>query len=173
MRTVRELQPIAQRLDGFAFAKQMGPFVLMQRPDTKAKAPGGDDWATETAPLPHGAVRPSHAPVDYEDLLIATLPPPAKDGSLQLIVGRSPDCDVVLVDAAVSQKHAAIEWDGRTGVLRELGSANGTFLNGIRIGSRAVLRTGDELSFGDSHFVYLLSGELHARLLRRWPDPKP
>ncbi len=145
----------------------MGPFVLMQRPDTKPRPPRGDDWLTGTAPLPSASVRPELEPIDFQDLLIGTLPPPAADGSLQLVVGRSPDCDVVVDDAAVSQKHAAILWDGRSGLLRELGSANGTFLNGIRIGSRAVLRTGDELSFGQSHFVYLLSGELHARLLKR------
>ena len=166
MRPVRELIPIARQLDGFAFAKQMGPFVLMQRPDPRPKAPRGADWATSTAPLPSGMVRPDLEPVPFEELLIATLPPPQADGSLQLIVGRSPDCDVVVDDPAVSQKHAAILWDGRAGLLRELGSQNGTFVNGIRMGSRAVLRTGDDLSFGESHFIFLLSSELHARLLR-------
>jgi len=144
----------------------MGPFVLMQRPDTRPRVPSGDDWMSGTAPLPSATVRPALEPIDFQDLLIGTLPPPQKDGSLQLVVGRAPDCDVIVPDPAVSLKHAAILWDGRSGLLRELGSANGTFLNGIRIGSRAVLRTGDELSFGQSHFVYLLSGELHARLLK-------
>jgi hypothetical protein len=144
----------------------MGPFVLMQRPDPRPKGPTGADWATSTAKLPPASVVADLEPVPFEELLIATLPPPQADGSLQLIVGRSPDCDVVVDDPAVSQKHAAILWDGRAGLLRELGSSNGTFLNGIRLGSRAVLRTGDELSFGQSHFVYLMSGELHARLLK-------
>ena len=65
-----------------------------------------------------------------------------------------------------SQKHAAILWDGKTGLLRELGSSNGTFLNGLRIGSRAPLRTGDDVSVGQSHFVYMLTTELYAKLLK-------
>lgn len=166
MRPVRELVEIAKQMDPFAFAKQMGPFVLMQRPPKGE--PGGADWMTSTAKLPPASVvKEELGPVELEDLLIATLPPPAKDGSLQLIVGRSLECDVVVDDPAVSLKHAAILWDGRQGLLRELGSANGTFLNGIRIGSRATLRTGDELSFGQSHFVYLLTSELYARLIKR------
>lgn len=165
MQRVRDLVGLAHLLDGFAFQKRLGPFVLMQRPPTILNPPTGKDWATSTAPLPPANVVELE-PIDLPELLIAMLPPPAKDGSLQLVVGRSPECDVVVDDPAVSQKHAAILWDGTSGLLRELGSSNGTFLNGIRLGSRAALRSGDELSFGQSHFVYLRTSELHAKLLK-------
>ena len=167
MRPVRELVELARKIDPFAFATQMGPFVLMQRPSARVEIPSGGDWMGRTAPLPQASVvKDQLGPVQLEELLIATLPPPARDGSLQLVVGRAADCDVVVDDPAVSQKHAAILWDGQKGLLRELGSSNGTYLNGIRLGSRAVLRTGDELAFGLSHFVYLLSSELYAKLLK-------
>ena len=169
MRRVRELIDMARALDAFGFHKHLGPFVLMQRPPTIVNPPRGKDWATSTAPLPSAHVKEKLEPIDLPDLLIATLPPPRKDGSLELVVGRAPDCDVLVDDPAVSLKHAAILWDGQSGLLRELGSSNGTFLNGIRLGSRAVLRSGDELSFGHSHFVYLRTGELHARLLKEKP----
>lgn len=163
---VRELAAIARKLDGFAFAKQMGPFVLMQKSAAAPRTPSGADWQTSTSRQPSASTKKDPAAVEFADQLVATLPPPAADGSLQLIIGRSPDCDVVVDDPAVSSKHAAILWDGRSGVLRELGSSNGTFLNGLKLGSKAALRSGDQLAFGDSHFVYLLTSAMHARLLK-------
>lgn len=165
MRPVKELAALARKLDPFAFSKQMGPFVLMQRPGSEPASAG--DWMSSTAKLPPASVvKEKLEPAVLEELLIATLPPPQKDGSLQLVVGRALDCDVVVDDPAVSLKHAAILWDGRAGLLRELGSSNGTFVNGMRIGSRAALRTGDDLSFGKTHFVYLLTSELYASLIK-------
>ena len=167
MLRIRELAELARKLDIQAFEAQMGPFALMQRPTPEAlKAKSARGWDLATASLPAVSVKGPPAPVDFEELLVATLPPPAPDGSLQLIIGRSPECDVVLDDPAASAKHAAIRWDGKTGVLQELGSSNGTFLNGIKLGMYAALRTGDALAFGRSNFIYLLTAELHMRLLR-------
>jgi hypothetical protein len=159
---------VAKELDAFAFAKQMGPFVLVQRPvpATPRIIPSGPKWDISTAPLPASNVRPDLDPLPFEELLVAMLPPPQRDGTLQLVIGRSPDCDLVVDDAAVSQRHAAILWDGAVGLLRELGSSNGTFLNGLKLGSAAKLRTGDQLSFGQSHFTYLRTSEFHAKLLK-------
>ena len=64
MKRVRDLIPLAKKLDGFAFAKQMGPFVLMQRPSDLPKVPLGTDWQSSTARLPpqSNRVLPTHAP---------------------------------------------------------------------------------------------------------------
>jgi hypothetical protein len=164
---IRELAELARKLTVQAFEEQMGPFALMQRPipeSLKTKSAAG--WDLRTAPMPAVSVKGPAIPVEFEELLVATLPPPAPDGTLQLIIGRSPECDLVLDDPASSQKHAAIRWDGKCGVVQELGSSNGTFLNGIKLGMYAALRTGDDIAFGRSHFIYLLTPELHARLLR-------
>lgn len=167
MLRIRELADLARKLDAQAFEEQMGPFALMQRPTPESlKHKSARGWDLATAQLPAVSVKGPPAPIDFEELLVATLPPPAPDGSLQLIIGRSPECDLVLDDPAASQKHAAIRWDGRHGVVQELGSSNGTFLNGIKLGMYAALRTGDTIAFGRSNFIYLLTGELHARLLR-------
>lgn len=67
----------------------------------------------------------------------------------ELSVGRLDSCDVVLDDPLVSRHHAQLRFrDGRW-ILRDLGSTNGTFLNGLRIG-RCQLRAGDRLDFGDT-----------------------
>lgn len=164
---IRELADLARTLDAYTFAAQMGPFVLMQRPTPESlKHPAARDWQLNTAQLPAVSVKGPPVPVDFEELLVATLPPVGADGTLQLIIGRSPECDLVLDDPAASSRHAAIRWDGKAGVLQELGSSNGTFLNGIKLGMYAALRTGDTIAFGRSNFIYLLTGELHARLLR-------
>src|SRR5688572_6223697 len=95
---IRELAKVAHDLDGFAFAAKMGPFVLMQRPAPRpvVAEPSGADWMKSTAKLPAPSVNEDLGPVEFADLLVATLPPPQKDGTLQLIIGRAKDCDVVV-----------------------------------------------------------------------------
>ena len=66
------------------------------------------------------------APVAFEGLMVATLPPPLPDGTMELLIGRSPDAELVIEDASVSSRHAAIRWDGEQAVIVDLGSANGT-----------------------------------------------
>jgi pSer/pThr/pTyr-binding forkhead associated (FHA) protein len=60
----------------------------------------------------------------------------------RLTIGRSPDTDVRLEDAAVSKHHAQIEVLGKDYVLRDLGSANGTRVNGHEV-TRHLLQHGD------------------------------
>lgn len=47
-----------------------------------------------------------------------------------LVIGRDPECDIRLDNSAVSRHHARIERQGEVYVLRDLGSANGTYVNG-------------------------------------------
>jgi len=65
-----------------------------------------------------------------------------------LSVGRHPLCDLVLDDPRISGRHAAVEWDGERWVVYDLGSTNGTRLNGARIRRRESLKSGDVLQFG-------------------------
>jgi pSer/pThr/pTyr-binding forkhead associated (FHA) protein len=64
------------------------------------------------------------------------------------VVGRDPDCDVVLSSRSVSRKHAIVEKRGEVWVARDLGSANGLFVEGKRV-SEAPLASGASLRFGD------------------------
>ena len=75
----------------------------------------------------------------------------------QTIIGRHPECDVVLDVAAVSRQHAQIlrEEDGY--LLEDLGSRNGTILNGKRIDRREPLNEGDRVVICDVAFHFLLN----------------
>ncbi len=65
------------------------------------------------------------------------------------VAGRDDECDLVLRDAKVSRRHAAFTTlpDGRTRV-QDLGSSNGTFVNGARVEGVAPIGYGDELQIG-------------------------
>ncbi len=64
----------------------------------------------------------------------------------QTVIGRSSDCDVVLPGRQVSRQHAVIERDNGTYQLRDLGSKNGTFVNGQRVRREPhPLKDGDEI----------------------------
>jgi sigma-B regulation protein RsbU (phosphoserine phosphatase) len=67
------------------------------------------------------------------------------------VIGRHPSCDVMIPESAVSRQHAAIMLPGQGSVsitLEDLGSRNGTFVNGDEVNGPRVLHVGDELSIG-------------------------
>ncbi|MGE5732358.1 MAG: FHA domain-containing protein, partial [Gemmatimonas sp.] len=75
-------------------------------------------------------------------------------GGTTLVVGRAPASDVLIIDPTISRRHAEVECDDDRVVVRDLGSSNGTFLNGTRIES-AVVGVGDTITFGKVAFKLL------------------
>jgi hypothetical protein len=71
-------------------------------------------------------------------------------GQQELLVGRHHACDVVLSNLSVSRKHARLVFRDGSWVLQDLGSTNGTVVNGVNVG-RCELRPGDRISLGDEH----------------------
>jgi hypothetical protein len=68
-----------------------------------------------------------------------------------VILGRLPECDVVLADPNVSRRHAEVAPDGLGGwVVRDLGSTNGTRRNGVPVRAPVRLEPGDEIVVGAS-----------------------
>jgi hypothetical protein len=76
-------------------------------------------------------------------------------------IGREADCELVFHDAHVSRHHAAIELVEGQHLLRDGGSANGTYLNGLRL-SRShsfALRAGDVIEIGSERMHYVRPGD--------------
>lgn len=71
-------------------------------------------------------------------------------GRQSVTVGRAPDCDLVLSHPTVSQHHARISISGPQRVIEDLGSTNGTFVNGMRLarGESRVLTASDVIQLG-------------------------
>jgi len=67
----------------------------------------------------------------------------------QLIIGRDAVNAVAINDAEVSRKHARLTFQGGKYVIEDLGSTNGTFVNGQRLVSSTVLKPGDVVSLGE------------------------
>ena len=65
-----------------------------------------------------------------------------------LIIGRSSICDVYIDDAKMSRQHFAIEYSRGCFMITDLESANGTYVNGIRVVSRQKLNSGDMITAG-------------------------
>src|SRR5690242_14824008 len=63
-----------------------------------------------------------------------------------LLVGRDPTCDLVLTDALVSSRHALLEDRGDSWTLVDLGSTNGTSVNGEK-GKEFILARNDKIVF--------------------------
>ncbi|GII87353.1 peptide-binding protein [Sphaerisporangium siamense] len=75
------------------------------------------------------------------------------DSRVRYVVGRGAECDLVLSDLTVSRVHAELRRDSDDWMLIDLGSLNGTRLNGWRLVGPARVRIGDEVSFGECAFV--------------------
>jgi DNA-binding winged helix-turn-helix (wHTH) protein len=74
--------------------------------------------------------------------------------SWELVLGREPGLPGSIDDASVSRQHAHLRRDGTAVVLTDLGSKNGTFVNGVRVSGPVTLADGDEVRFGLVTFVY-------------------
>ena len=172
MLSVKELRTLAARLSSAEFRKQLGPFVLVQRPEGQSQQ--GD---TNKMGFPASAARTTVVKAhqvssgalsllfQFDDLVVATVPP--LNGVDELSVGRQPDSDLVLDDPSVSKRHAVLRWDGDKDrcTIEDTGSTNGTFLNAsIKVNQETTLKDGDILSFGELQYWFLVTNTLHIKL---------
>ena len=99
---------------------------------------------TESGPGATGAV-PMGASIEVMKGFYAGLELPVDQD--WIVIGRGRTADVVLADATISRAHAAIGYDGKGFYVQDLGSTNGTRVNGKR-SPRAALQNGDEVQLG-------------------------
>ena len=69
-------------------------------------------------------------------------------------IGRASDCSIPIKDRYLSRKHAEIVAAADGWILKDLGSANGTYLNGARVERDQRLKTGDRIRLGDTEIVF-------------------
>ena len=97
------------------------------------------------------------------------------DVKTEAVLGRSPSCDVPLEDHKVSRRHAKIVVQDGEVRISDLGSRNGTAVNGERIEGEAILLPGDRVQVGETtalfeppskaSFAAKETGELHGVLV--------
>lgn len=172
--TVKDLRKMISSMPQESFIKQMGPFALVQRPPAaillKAGIKEHEDGVQRTAMAKASDISTNILSLLFEfDTLNITTLPPLTDEDL-LVVGRLPDCDVVVEHASVSKRHASLRWHDKDKrcTVKDDGSTNGTFVNDTGIGEReATLRDGDIVTFGEIPFWFLLTSTLYSKLSNR------
>jgi hypothetical protein len=73
-----------------------------------------------------------------------------------LVIGRLPECDVVLPDSNVSRRHAELARKGDGVFVTDLGSTNGTRVNGTPVREQ-LLASGDEVTVGSTRLIFEMS----------------
>ncbi|MCR6545484.1 FHA domain-containing protein [Dehalobacterium formicoaceticum] len=71
------------------------------------------------------------------------------------IIGRSPKNEIVLKDPFISSEHGRIWQSGGIYYLEDLGSKNGSLLNGQPVSGPSILKNGDKISFGQLEFLFV------------------
>jgi hypothetical protein len=132
---------------------RIGSDTFALRVDEALNAPSRTELRGLTADLP-GPVRPPgpfarlRAAIPRRATRALLLPDATQVEHARIVLGRGSGCTVVLADITVSRRHAELVLrDGRW-ILRDLGSSNGTWVNGRQVGATEV-RSGDLIVLGD------------------------
>lgn len=81
----------------------------------------------------------------------------------RMVLGRDPSAECPLNYPMISWHHAAVERTSTGIYVEDLGSRNGTYVNGLRISAKTLVRTGDEIGLGTFRFQLLEDGALARR----------
>ena len=151
--TDRERERTVSRLEEGYVAGALGTDTFGLRIGEAYRARSIGELRRLTADLPFGRLRDriAHllatvASAPYAPPVVRVAAPPAGTGPWT--IGRSPACSLTLADKTVSRRHAELRRTPHGWAVRDLGSLNGTRVNGWRV-AHARLEDGDELRLGD------------------------
>ena len=175
--------PAVQRADIRVVARFADPIAGHDRPVPDPGPPAGSEPRPTASDgglrSGHGALRAGEigSVAVHSDTMVFTVPRPSapaarlrvitRDGDEQvhafdgsgLTIGRSADNDLVLADSRVSRHHARIAGRRGTLVYADLGSTNGSRVNGVQVGE-LVLGAGDRIEIGDTVIVVEVAGDV-------------
>lgn len=80
----------------------------------------------------------------------------------ECVLGRAPDVDFTLEDSNASRRHSRVLAEGDGYVIEDLGSRNGTWVNGARVVQRQALRDGDVVRIGGTEMIFRQKGLLES-----------
>ncbi len=101
--------------------------------------------------MPNKAASPSKALKPAEGAAPQPLPANLK-GRKSIVIGRGPECDVVIKDPKASRRHCQLSKTESAFVLEDLGSRNGTYVDGSRIAGPVNLKPNQAFKAGDTVF---------------------
>lgn len=87
----------------------------------------------------------------------------------EVIIGRLPDCEIVLAKPYVSRQHARVFRENGAWYVEDLGSSGGTFLNRMPLAQRGTLVDGDEIGIGDLRVTFNTPELVGKRTVQRAP----
>ena len=74
-------------------------------------------------------------------------------GEKDIVIGRSPECDIRFIVENVSRKHARVFFHNEEFMIEDLDSTNGLFVNGVKV-VRCVLRNNDQIALGGVRLLF-------------------
>jgi hypothetical protein len=86
------------------------------------------------------------------------------------VIGRGSEADITVDDSGISRKHVEILWDGKRGQARDLGSTNGSKLNGVKL-AKAPLEPDSVIDIGRTQIIFrVLAQSADSAPARSGPD---
>ena len=145
-----------------------GTTLLAERPDQTE--PGGAETVLRKPETVAGA-----SAVESLRLSVTSGPGSGRSADVtgdEFVIGRDDDCALTIDDPEVSRRHASLKpLSGGRAEIADLGSGNGTFVNGRRITAPTVLRGGEELKLGNTSLQVLPAGG--GTVVARRPQARP
>lgn len=120
-----------------------GVRVVARNSDRRASAGAAAPPARQPRAIRRG---PTHLAIIEGSMRGSTVP--LTDGGV--LIGRNPECTLVLSDDFASGRHARIYRDGDGWMIDDLGSTNGTFVAGTRVGERLPIGEGTRIRIGQT-----------------------
>jgi pSer/pThr/pTyr-binding forkhead associated (FHA) protein len=138
---------------------EFGIATRMVQPEEGAEGPPSSEpghtmiYRKEVAAVPTEAASPVELGVEEPKARVTVGDRTHEVDSRRVVIGRSRECDIQISDPNASRRHAEIRRDGDTFSVVDLGSTNGTDVNGRRT-QRATLSDGDRITIGTTDLVF-------------------